>query len=937
MILTQPIWLVLLIPLGLAWWIWPAPTRPLRVLRALLIGAVVLAMCGPALRLSERAGTVVVVADRSRSMPPDAERLQRETIELIDRARGDRDRLAVVAFGQRAVVEQPPDVGTFEHFSQSVGADASNLGEAIDRALSLLPEGESARLLVLSDGLWTGADPRRAASRAAARGVAIDYRVIERGQANDVAIERIESPRQLNHGESFMLHAHVRSPRAQRLDYTLYRNGQPLGRGQRQLSAGLTRLSFRDQAEAGGVYQYELRVQVPEDDPLPENNRARWFVDVAGARPVLVVTESHEPALARLLERGGLDVRWASPDAVDWSLAGLDSYAAIILENVPAWTLPREALQTVSAWVQRHGGGLVMTGGERSFGPGGYFDSPLAASLPVSMELRQEHRKLAMAILVALDRSGSMGMTVGGGRSKMELANLGTAKVLDMLTPLDEFGVLAVDTRPHVIAPMQRVPSDPTALRERVLRMESMGGGIYIYEALSAAYEMLRDTDAGTRHLILFSDAADSVRPGRYRELLEAYEREGITVSVIGLGTRADKDAALLDDVARRGGGRIFFTADPHRLPELFAEDMVVVARSAFVRDPTPVRLTAALTPLVGRSLTDPPVVEGYNLTYLREGATPMMVTADEFAAPFVATWQAGLGRTAVYTGEADGQYTGPISRWASIGEVMGSLVRWTAGDVEPLPETMMLRQEVERGMYRVSLELDPHRPDALVPRPPMVHTLHEQAEGEPEPRRTPMRWESADVLVAEVPIEADGAVLTHVMVPGHGRVRLGPVTLPYSPEFAPMPHDGRQASRQLARLAGGEQRTTLSSIWQAMERTVRHRPISHWMLFVAALTLLCEVFERRTGMLAGRWRRPLKVRYSRQPQGAPQVEGRRGDGGAAAPRSIEASTAAHASSPHNVPPSTPSGDPDHDTEPALGQALARARSQADRRHGRKR
>lgn len=950
MVLTQPIWLLLLIPLALAWWVWPAPAVGLRVLRAVLVVFVVLAMCVPALRLSTSAGTVVVIADRSRSMPPDAEAQQRELIELIDRARGARDRLAVVSFGARAAVERPPEAGgTFDGFSQGVGPDASNLDAAIERGLSLVVPGEPARLLVLSDGLWTGAEPVRAAGRAAAQQVAIDYRLLSRGRANDVAIERVEGPRRVAEDESFLLHAWVRAPRAQRLTYALYRDGQRLSDGERQVTAGLTRLTFRERVESAGVHRYEVRVQVPEEDPLPENNRARWLVDVAGRRPVLVVTESNEPALARLLERGGLDVRAGVPGSVDWSLAALDGYAAVVMENVPAWAMADDAMRMLGAWVQQQGGGLLMTGGERSFGPGGYFESPLATVLPVSMELRPEHRKLSLGVVVALDRSGSMRQRVGGGRTKMELANLGTARVLDMLTPLDELGVLAVDTRPHEITPMQRVPSEPGALRDRLLRMESMGGGIYIYEALTAAYEMLQESDAGTRHLILFSDAADSVREQGYRELLETYEREGITVSVIGLGTRGDKDAALLEDIARRGGGRIFFTADPGRLPELFAEDMMIVERSAFIREPTPLRATAGLGPILGRAVDEPPAAGGYNLTYLREGATPAILTADEFTAPFVAAWQAGLGRTAVYTGEADGAYTGPIGQWGSIGELFNSLVRWTAGEIEPLPETMMLRQEVDRGVYRVLLELDPHRPMETTVRPPVVRTLHEQDEGEPEAQRTRMRWVGADLLAAEVPIDAQGAVLTRVDVPDHGRMRLPPVALPYSPEFAPVQDDGRQMLRRLARITGGEERVDLGGLWQAMDRAVRYRPIAHWLLVAAALVLLMEVLERRTAALAElsrRWRarRGAPGSGASAPSagatagGGLHGEARAGDGSGRrqAPAPGDESAGPATSGAARESPGAPA-DGSKASGSDLGSALSRARHQADRRHRKER
>ena len=49
----------------------------------------------------------------------------------------------------------------------------------------------------------------------------------------------------------------------------------------------------------------------------------------------------------------------------------------------------------------RDGTGLAMTGGQKSYGPGGYFKSPLERVLPVSMEMRREHRKMSVAVVVA--------------------------------------------------------------------------------------------------------------------------------------------------------------------------------------------------------------------------------------------------------------------------------------------------------------------------------------------------------------------------------------------------------------------------------------------------------------------------------------------------------------------------------------------------------
>src|SRR5690606_19327971 len=117
---------------------------------------------------------------------------------------------------------------------------------------------------------------------------------------------------------------------------------------------------------------------------------------------------------------------------------GLDGFAAVVLENVPADDLPAGALVALQRFVDDLGGGLLMTGGKASFGAGGYRRSPLEEVLPVSMEIREEQRRFALALAGALDRSGSMTAPAGPDRTKMDLANLGTIAAGEMLGRNDE-------------------------------------------------------------------------------------------------------------------------------------------------------------------------------------------------------------------------------------------------------------------------------------------------------------------------------------------------------------------------------------------------------------------------------------------------------------------------------------------------------------------
>jgi Mg-chelatase subunit ChlD len=853
--------------------------------RLALLLVILLALCGLAVKLPSRNGTIVVVADRSLSMPQNAEAAQKEAIELIGRAMTADDRLAVVSFGQSAAIERSPQTGAFGGFTNEVGRDASNLAEAIDKALALIPQNSPGKILVISDGRWTGKDPATATSKAAARGVAIDYRSLQRPSANDLAVAQVDAPVTATPGEAFMITAWVKSPLQQEITYELRRGGQTLAAGKANASVGLNRLTFRDLAGEPGAQGYTIRVSATQngsgDDPIPENNSAKLLVGVQGPRPLLLVSSSANSGLARLLSAGGMNVKLAAPESCDWTLDSLAQYSGVLIENVPAEKISSSGMESIATWVSEAGAGLMMSGGKHSYGPGGYFKSPLEPILPVSMELRQEHRKLAMAIVVAMDRSGSMGATVGGGRTKMDLANLAASQTLDMLTPMDEFGVVAVDSMSHIISDLRKV-DDPASVRNKILRIDSGGGGIFIFEALTTAADMLLKAQSGTRHIVLFADAADSEEPGKYQELLRQCEESGVTVSVIGLGSPMDSDANLLRDIAKRGNGQIFFTENAEDLPRLFAQDTIIVARSMFIDQPVPIQFTGGLFTLTGKQFTGLQSVGGYNLTYLRPKANLAAVTTDEYKAPLVASWQAGGGRTLCYLGEADGEYAGAVAGWKDAGDFFTSLARWVAGDSGGLPGNMLITQELKNGVARIELHMDPERDEAgalSLTELPKVTTLRGVAGSKPSSEKSEMRWASADTLELEFPLRGNETALSTVEVPGAGRVTLSPVALPYSPEFKPVSgEEGQAALARLAEATGGKERVEISGVWKDLPRLPRLVELAPWLLMLATVLLLIEVMERRAGLISarllpelkrGRERireaRPAKLRWSRK------------------------------------------------------------------------
>src|SRR4029450_10627082 len=107
---------------------------------------------------------------------------------------------------------------------------------------------------------------------------------------------------------------------------------------------------------------------------------------------VLLVDNDREAArfLEAALKAQKLDVQVAGPGHLPATLAEFQGYDSIILSNVGAEQLSPDQMKLIRSNVRDLGAGLVMIGGERSFGPGAYRGTPIEEVLPVDMEVKKQ-------------------------------------------------------------------------------------------------------------------------------------------------------------------------------------------------------------------------------------------------------------------------------------------------------------------------------------------------------------------------------------------------------------------------------------------------------------------------------------------------------------------------------------------------------------------
>lgn len=880
---TYPALWLLLIPLLVLQYARPERSRFRNLLRLLLTVVILGSATMPFLRLPDRTGVVMVLADLSSSMPPDARSGSENIIHRLDSRRPADSRFGVIGFSGDAMFEKLPESPGFDGFKGFYADPGStNLYAAMQLALRNIPGDTPARMLLITDGLWNGPDPEPLFAEAAARRIAVDYRLMARNTSADLEITGIDAPLRVAPGELYTISIEVNSPVRQSGSISISRGGSRENRGV-DFQPGINRFTWRDRAGAPGVADYGIVVSGSGADEVPENNRARCLVEIAGRKPLLLLTSSPSRHLAELLRRAGFPLVVREPAPAELLPERLSGYSGVILENVPASSLGLNGMKLLAELVKSGSLGLLMTGGRSSFAVGGYYRSPLEEVLPVSFEQRQEIRRAKSAIMVALDRSGSMAMEIGAG-TKMALANLATVEVLRMMAPDDEFGVVAVDSSTHLVQPLEPV-SENSDTAAKIVAIEAMGGGIFIYQALYAATAELLKSDAPQRHLLLFADAQDSEEPGDFRELLQRANDSGITVSVVGLGTPEDCDAELLREIARRGGGICYFTENAEELPRIFVEDTFVMARHTFISDPVEAEFLPAARTLPARTpLTGVVELGGYNLCYARENAEILLRSRDEYSAPLAAIAPAGLGRVAVFTGEADGKYTGAFGDDERAGNLFGALVRWIAAEDENRDDWLVL-QRLINGVHRIELLLDPERTADPFPALPTVTTLIAFGNGTTENRSDEMRWEGPDRLVGEIAMKGDAIYIANLTIPGHRPLVLSPVALPGSPEFSTTAERDIPLT-ELCASTGGRERLAPDELWRELPRRKQFFALWPPGAAVAVLLLLAMVAERRFGLPELRFRRMTRsekseVESNREPRrhrssGSKRTAGRR-------------------------------------------------------------
>ena len=651
-------WMLALVILPVAWAYFEMRRTHRRlalVLKTLAFIAVILALAGPRLAISDTKTAVAVLVDTSASMSAQDLAKASEFATAAERARG-RNWVRVIPFARAtrdAAAGERTKTWSLKQTSGDAGR-ATDLEAALGEAIVSLPEGLVRRVVLLSDGKENKGSIVRAAWQAQQLGIPVDTVELAGRAQPGLHLDSVSLPTLTFTGEKFAIDLAVTSPRAAQGTVELLADGKTIGRTPVNIGAGENRVRAHANLSAAGAIDLAVKLSAPGLGEVAFNQA------VTLRRPkVLYLSQDPqgtETNLIQALTAAQYDITRVS----DFGSEKLSNYQTLVLNNWNIESVPPSRKEELEKFVKA-GGGLLVIGGERNIYPEGKkIEDALDRTLPAKIAPPRSPEGTCVVLIV--DKSSSM-----EGR-KMELARTAAIGVIENLRAIDTVGVLIFDNSFQWAVPIRR--AEDKTLIKRLVAGITPDGGTQIAPALSEAYRKIAVATGTFKHVVLLTDGiseeGDSLEVSR-----EAATRK-VTISTVGLGQ--DVNRAYLEKIAALALGKSYFLNDPSGLEQILLKDVMEHTGSTAVEKPLNAVVVKQTEILEGVGMESAPALKGY-VRFQSKPTAETILTIDRND-PLLARWQYGLGRAAVFTSDAKARWASNWVSWSGFDKFWINLFR---------------------------------------------------------------------------------------------------------------------------------------------------------------------------------------------------------------------------------------------------------------------
>lgn len=643
------------------------------VIRCIALISAILAIANLQRINREQRLAVVFLLDTSDSIPKEQQEIAIGGINAAIEGLKPTDHYGVMGFAKEPFVLLPigekgrHPLKLLELIEPSGQTDGTDIVSALKRTIELIPDNYHHRIVLFSDGIQNSGITSLTEYLPLLAASDVEISPIPLQSIQDaIRVEKLQLPQKVRKGERFKIHAIIISDGSiSKVNTTLYHNGIPVSDLEYHLKTGRNVIDLPMQ-QVFDIRTHTYQIKLSIDDEINENNQAIAVMQVQD-KPQILYADSdlgHSRNLIQVLEENGFDVKviHASEIPTDW--LSLQQFDVAILSNIPAGLVTENQQIILESYVRDLGQGLVVIGGDKAFGPGGYTDTTLERILPVDMTPRE--RKDSVALVFVIDTSGSMANVVGSDK-KIDIAIEAIRAGIRNLDEEDKAAIIGFDVSKRLISTLT---SDHERLIKQVGRLKPTGGTVAMVEAAAVAIEMQNATDVKRKHIILLSDGKSTGNRSDIIEIAEDAANQQIAITTIAIG---DADRNLLKEIAETGKGRAIEVQNIHNLPEVLM-DAVRETHNYIIQEEFQPEILSQTSPiLVG--INNLPSLYGYVATAEKTAAQVLMSSHKN--EPILAGWNYGLGKAIAWTSDVKTAWSKDWIPWSDFGKFWGQVINW--------------------------------------------------------------------------------------------------------------------------------------------------------------------------------------------------------------------------------------------------------------------
>mgnify|MGYP001827910734 CR=1 FL=1 len=673
------------------------------VLRSLLIIVLGLALSDPKLLSHSDQVNVFFCLDASESIAGDQRLKAVKFIEQAVSGMQSGDQVGLIVFGKHPSLElslRSKLDGL--NIKSLVNPHSTNIHEALQLAIGKLPQQGKNKIVLFSDGNENMQHARDIGYLGGSLGIEIyPVPLATWFGKNEAFIKSLETPSNVALETPFEIRLVVISSVKNRGELVMVRDDNLLVQQPVALNAGPNVLVFADTLSEPGLYLYKAVLNF-SDDTFFQNNEGLAFTKGTRRTRILHLTDKDSSSnyLAAALRVQGLDIDFKHIKNIPGSIHGFVDYNAIILDNVSGRSIPFSTMEQLESYVKDMGGGLIVVGGDTSFGAGYYKKTPVEQALPVFMDTPTDIKLSELYLVFVIDKSSSMTSSYKD-KSKLEMAKIAAFSSIEMLNPTDSVGIVTFDTEFGWTVPITSA-AERQKIAENLSRV-MVGGGTDLYPALKDVQSVLQQITSGKKHVIVLSDG--ETEEADFQSLVQSMSAAGISISTVSIGQGAN--IALMRSIAEWGLGRSYYTDDPNNIPRIFTGETKIISKKTITEKTLQPVVKSSNEILQGLANVKLPAIYGQVLTYPKPGSELLIETAQ---GPLLVAWQYGLGRSVAFTSDLSNRWGKDWIKWTHYGKFTSQLVKWAQRKETPKRFLAAIDRKAEKGNFIVDVTSDQNR-----------------------------------------------------------------------------------------------------------------------------------------------------------------------------------------------------------------------------------